>query len=120
MIKRLYRIARANIDGLLSNRSGAEAPFSQSEFSTGFEEPPRYENNGPAFQADPLAGHYANLEIPPGSDRKTVRKAWKRQLKKYHPDLHSADPEKVKIATELSQRLTDAYRALDRELSKQG
>ena len=37
---------------------------------------------------------YSNLEVPSGSNLATVRKAWKRLLQKYHPDLHSKDPEK--------------------------
>lgn len=61
----------------------------------------------------PLAQYYANLEIPQGSDLPTARRAWKRLMKRYHPDLHSGDPERVKVANELSAKLTEAYRALE-------
>jgi DnaJ-class molecular chaperone len=67
----------------------------------------------PARDVDPdLAALYANLEVPYGSDLETVRKARNRLLRKYHPDLHSKDPEKRKIAGELTRRLNGAYEAL--------
>lgn len=59
-----------------------------------------------------LAGYYANLEVPYGSDLETVRKAWRHLVRKYHPDLHSADPEKRRIANELTQGLNHAYKEL--------
>jgi DnaJ-domain-containing protein 1 len=65
-----------------------------------------------------LAGYYANLEIPFGSDLEDVRQAWKRQLKKYHPDLHAKNPEKRQMANELTAELTRAYREIERVLSK--
>jgi DnaJ-domain-containing protein 1 len=64
-----------------------------------------------------LAGYYENLEVPYGSDLETVRQAWKNLLRKYHPDLHSNDPEKRRIATELTQGLNRAYEELERRLS---
>ena len=66
-----------------------------------------------AQRIDPeLAGLYSNLEVPYGSSLATVRKAWIRLLRKYHPDLHSKDLEKRKIADELTQRLNGAYERL--------
>ena len=40
-----------------------------------------------------LTDLYSNLAVPSGSNLATVRKAWKRLLREYHPDLHSKDPE---------------------------
>jgi DnaJ-class molecular chaperone len=66
-----------------------------------------------AQRIDPeLAELYSNLEVPYGSSLATVRKAWIRLLRKYHPDLHSQDLEKRKIADELTQRLNGAYERL--------
>ena len=39
-------------------------------------------------------------------------------MKKYHPDLHSSDPEKKQIAEELTRQLNQAYRTLDTAISK--
>ncbi len=70
-----------------------------------------------AYRDPELAGYYANLEAPYGADLETVRKSWKRLLAKYHPDLHSSDPEKQKLATELTKGLNKAYRALEQRLN---
>ena len=61
---------------------------------------------------------YAALEVPPGSDFETVRKAYRRLMRKYHPDLHTGTPEKHRAATDLTQRLTEAYKTLDRHLRR--
>ena len=63
-----------------------------------------------------LAAYYANLEIPYGSDLEQVRRAWKRLVRRYHPDLHSADPEKRRVANELTQGLNQAYEELKKRL----
>jgi hypothetical protein len=59
-----------------------------------------------------LARYYANLELPYGADLEQVSKAWKRLMSTYHPDLHSTDPEKRRIANELCQGLNRAYEGL--------
>jgi DnaJ-domain-containing protein 1 len=64
-----------------------------------------------------LAQLYAQLECPYGSDLATVRKHYRKLMLKYHPDMHSGSPEKQRLATELSQRLTGAYNDLRRHLS---
>lgn len=57
--------------------------------------------------------YYANLEVPYGSDLETVKESYRRLMRKYHPDKHSADPETEALATELTQELTRAYRAIE-------
>ena len=52
---------------------------------------------------------YARLEIPYGSDKETVRKSYRRLMRRYHPDRHTSDQQREKIATEISQKLTAAY-----------
>ena len=67
-----------------------------------------------------LAGYYGNLEIPYGSDLHTVRAAWKRMMKKYHPDLHGEDAQKRQVAGELTAELTRAYQELVTVLERGG
>lgn len=64
-----------------------------------------------------LARLYAQLECPVGADLDTVRKQYRTLMRKYHPDVHSGDAAKQRVATELSQRLTSAYNELRRSLS---
>jgi len=100
MIKRLFNIARAEFNDLVQKNKSTDTP-----------EPDFFETR--QEEIDPLAKYYANLEIPVGSDRETVKTAWKTQMKKYHPDLHGSDPKKKQIAEELTRQLNEAYRTLD-------
>ncbi|MCP3957833.1 MAG: J domain-containing protein [bacterium] len=70
---------------------------------------------GPAVDPE-LASLYANLEVPYGADLETVRDGWKRLVRKYHPDLHGADPERQRVATELVKGLNQAFETLRRRL----
>jgi DnaJ-domain-containing protein 1 len=61
---------------------------------------------------------YAALEVAPGSDFETVRKAYRTLMRKYHPDLHTDRPENQKAANELTQKLTDSYKLLEKKLRR--
>ena len=61
---------------------------------------------------------YAALEVPPGSDFETIRKAYRRLMRKYHPDLHRTSPEAQRAATDLAQRLTESYKLLEKQTRK--
>jgi DnaJ-domain-containing protein 1 len=63
-----------------------------------------------------IAQYYAQLEVPYGSDLETVKQSYRRLMRKYHPDLHSGNPEKQKVATELAQALSRAYNELEQIL----
>lgn len=39
-------------------------------------------------------------------------------VRKYHPDLHSSDTQKVKLANEIVQGLNKAYEELENHLRK--
>jgi DnaJ-domain-containing protein 1 len=67
-----------------------------------------------------LAQLYTQLECTYGSDLTAVRKAYRAMMRKYHPDMHSGRPEKQRVATDLSQRLTSTYNELKRLLSSPG
>ena len=61
---------------------------------------------------------YAVLEVPVGSDFETVRKSYRTLMRKYHPDRHTQTPETQRAANEVAQRLTEAYKLLERRLRK--
>ena len=61
---------------------------------------------------------YAALEIPAGSDFEAVKRSYRRLMRKYHPDLNAGSPEKQKAATDLAQRLTEAYKTLEKQLRR--
>jgi len=71
---------------------------------------PRSASGGPArVPPDELRQAYAALEVPYGADFATVRKSYRALMRKYHPDRHATSPDKQKAATELAQKLTQAY-----------
>ena len=83
-------------------------------------EPPPRRPSSPRTAAgdDAIRKAYASLEVPAGSDFETVRKSYRRLMRKYHPDLHGGTPEKARAATDLTQRLTQAYKTLEKHLRR--
>ena len=115
MIKRILKIAQAEFSDLLRKKKFFENHVS-SDQTINFQE--QSECKDTYSPSDPLSKYYANLEIPGGSDQITIKSAWKKQLKKYHPDLHCSDPEKKMIAENLTRQLNEAYRILNSEFFK--
>jgi hypothetical protein len=104
-------IERRRLDKELQDRTARAERASHS--SAGRERP---RTNPTPSGVDPIAKAYAALEIPNGSDFETVRKSYRALMRKYHPDRHTATPDKQKAANELAQKLTDAYKTLERRL----
>lgn len=65
------------------------------------------------FQRDPLRSYYHLLGIHHRASRETVKRAYRRLARKYHPDVNRT-PE----ATQRMQQINDAYKRIMRELSK--
>ena len=59
---------------------------------------------------------YRVLDLSPGADLASIKSAYRKLMRKYHPDLHTSDPRKQKAATELSMRVTNAYNGLRQHL----
>ena len=115
MIKRIFKIAQAELNDLARKNKFFEN-YVSSDKTINFQEQSEYKDT--FSPSDPLAKYYANLEIPVGSDQAIIKNAWKKQLKKYHPDLHCSDPEKKMIAENLTRQLNEAYRILSSEYLK--
>ncbi len=56
---------------------------------------------------------YAQLEVPYGTPFEEVKHAFRRLMRKYHPDLHAGDPKKHEAASQLTKSLTQAYNELE-------
>ena len=78
----------------------------------------RAEQSPEAAADDDLARHYARLEVPYGSDLDAVRAGYRRVMKRYHPDRHSRDEEKSRIANDVAAALTASYDALVEHLER--
>jgi len=115
MIRRILKIAQSELNDLVRKNKFFEN-YVSSEKTINFQEESEYKDT--FSPSDPLAKYYANLEIPVGSNQTVIKSAWKKQLKKYHPDLHCSDPEKKIIAENLTRQLNEAYRILSSEFLK--
>ncbi len=119
LAERLYHILRAQL-GARARRQQRPAPpgfGTDSAFDPAPGPPPGSSVRPPPLNPE-LARYYANLELPYGADLAQVNEAWKRMVRKYHPDLHSQDPERQKIATELVKGLNHAHDQLKAHLEK--
>jgi DnaJ-domain-containing protein 1 len=106
--------ARAEAEAAARGGSRASAPPRSSGSARSSAPPPRRTAAGD----DAIRKAYASLEIPPGSDFETVRRSYRQLMRKYHPDLHTGRPEKQRAATDLTQRLTEAYKILEKHLRR--
>jgi DnaJ-domain-containing protein 1 len=66
-----------------------------------------------------LRQDYANLEVPFGADIETVRRSYKTLMMKYHPDKHAGDPQKQRIALEITKKVNESFERI-RALQEKG
>ena len=57
-----------------------------------------------------LRRHFETLGVPFGADYAAVKKAYRDQLRLYHPDMHAGDPVKQQEATHITQKIIIAFR----------
>ena len=53
--------------------------------------------------------YYQDLELASGASFVEIKKQYRKLMKIYHPDLYHNDPEKHKIAQEVSRKINEAY-----------
>jgi DnaJ-domain-containing protein 1 len=119
--RRLRRLLRAHLGSLrgdplddpLDPSLGARDSSSSNTGASG----PASSNTATADAASSevppdVAEAYRALEVPVGSDRETVKKGYRRMMKKYHQDRFENDDEKREIAGTVSKRINKAYERL--------
>jgi len=116
LTRRLRRLLRAHLDSLrgddplddpLDPSLGARSTAStEADGTTASGASPA---GGAADVPPDVAKAYRALEVPVGSDRETVKKGYRRMMKKYHQDRFRDDDEKHDIAGTVSKRLNKAY-----------
>jgi DnaJ-domain-containing protein 1 len=70
--------------------------------------------NGRKDPKEELRKDYANLGVAFGAAFAEVRKAYRTQLKTYHPDRFAVDPEKFKTATEITKKINESFQRIER------
>ncbi len=101
-MKEAWDELNAYLDGEEDTRSEGSAQ-QRSQDSSGASED---RNRG---EMDHLREDYAILEVPFGAPFEQVKRAYKKMLRRYHPDRHSSDPEKLKLATEITTKINESY-----------
>ncbi|MDB9786728.1 DnaJ domain-containing protein [Bacteriovoracaceae bacterium] len=82
---------------------------------TSNEVPPIYKQSQQQDEPQPStqnrleASYYANLELPYGANYVDIKKAYKRLMKKYHPDRFHHDEDLGETANEITKKLNEAY-----------
>jgi len=65
----------------------------------------------PQRQTKPSA--YEILDVEPGADQETIRRAYQKKIQEYHPDrLHTAADELQKLAEKRMKEINRAYEQL--------
>lgn len=120
---RLFNVAKAELKDaarkireaagdLLSEQPSHAYDFDEAPF-TDFDEAPSIPHEPPDVRR-----WYANLELPIGAPLPEVKAAYRRLMRRYHPDKHQSDPKRAAAANELAQRLREAYDGLTAHLEK--
>lgn len=88
--------------------SSSHSPSGSSSYSA--PKPPRVDSQ--------VAEWYRTLDLAPGADMAQIKASYRQLMRKYHPDVHAANPQKQKAANELATRVTTAYNGLCAVLEK--
>ena len=91
------------------NRAGSDSRQSYGRASSSSYRP----STGPSpGLPEEIRRDYANLEVPVTADMETVRKAYHKLIRQYHPDHFAANPKKLKDATEITQKINQSYQRI--------
>ncbi|MCC7380195.1 MAG: DnaJ domain-containing protein [Deltaproteobacteria bacterium] len=123
--RRIFNIARAELNAALKRIpvGGAARKLDPKEQARLDEELERARREAEAHRGGRSGGqredseerlrrYYANLELPFGAGAAEVRAAYRRLMRRYHPDRHHGNEGATEVATELSQKLRDAHDGL--------
>ena len=65
--------------------------------------------SAPAGLSDALRKDFRNLEVPFGAPLGDVHRSYKKLMTAFHPDRHSADPDRFRTATEVTKKLNQSF-----------
>ena len=95
-----YVQAMEELEAFLSGRANSTA------YSTSHAPPPEPLD-------EQLIRDFRNLECSPDDSLDTIKRSYKRLLRRYHPDRHADNPEKQRIATEITKELNAAFHRVE-------
>ncbi len=69
-------------------------------------------SSGPSGPPLSLKKDFANLELQFGATLEQARAAHRKLIRAYHPDRHASNPDKYRIANEITQRINYSYQRI--------
>lgn len=123
-LSRLGRLAKAELNAFTDRFRPADADADVASAQADLDgdladEPQPGASSGSGWPAE-IRQAYAALEVPLGSDAAAVRAAHRKMLKRYHPDRHHRDEERLDAANELTRRLSEARDTIVAFLEERG
>ncbi len=119
LMHRLGRILKGNVIDLKERLS--QADHAKKADSTTFQDSGHDYSEPPRDSVDLQEAEYlANLELSSAESFQDVKDAYKRLIRKFHPDLHAQDKEKKEFAKLITQRLNEAMDYFERKYGKGG
>ena len=91
---------------------GKTAKASNHKQQTKFREGSQERTDPHKLAREKLRADYETLKVPFGAPFNEVKASYKRLLQQFHPDRHAADPEKYKLATEITSKLNQAFQRI--------
>ena len=117
LIRRLENILKSNITALKDRLIQGDRRTDPDHESFHYNESGSSQPSG--YSPDPVEAEYlANLELSNGASLREIRSAYKRMIKKYHPDLHAQDEKKREYAKLITQRLNEAVDYFEKRQGK--
>jgi DnaJ-domain-containing protein 1 len=118
LMHRIGRILKNNMSDLKERLSHGNTVRAGS---TTFQDRGHDYSEQPSDPADLQEAEYlANLELSGADSFQEIKDAYKRMIRKYHPDLHAQDAEKREFAKLITQRLNEALDYFERKYEKEG
>ena len=119
LFKRLIRIIKANIpqQETYANKPPTGNDFKQNTGNThnGQKQQHRNPTSPPTAKAREAA-YYEALEVPASASFAEIKIAYKKMVKKYHPDRFHNDPQKKQYAETVTRQLNEAYQYFENKL----
>ncbi len=123
MFDRIFNILRANLGDIFQAQEEKISKedwelYEQYQKNKQREEQRAYEQQFNQTSQQEEKQYYGILELPYGASFEEVKVAYKRLIKKYHPDRFHNDPEKHKVAVEISQKLNIAFAYFEKKFGQ--
>ncbi|MEN7551054.1 DnaJ domain-containing protein [Rapidithrix thailandica] len=61
--------------------------------------------------------YYRALELPQGASFDEIKKAYRKMMKMYHPDLYHNEPEKFETAQQITLKVNEAYKYFQKKFN---